>query len=285
MNVGVHDHPSDESLALFIDGGLPAAGRDEIAGHLAVCAECTDVVLTTRALRQEEPSLAPVVRGRFDAARWMTAAAVMAAAAVLVVLFLSPVRERFLPPRGIEKLVRATGPLEYRRVDARLTGDFAYKPLAAVHRGAASIDARERLLVQAAGELQNAPRRDAESLHALGVSHLLLGRSDAAVQSLQLALSRVGDDADLRGEISSDLAAALIARGTDADLEQALKLSDQLWSSTHSPVAAWNRAVSAEMLGRTDVALRAWGDYLRVDSRSDWAAEAQKRRVKLGVRK
>lgn len=272
-------HPSDETLALFIDGGLSAASRADVLEHVASCAECRDVVLTTREVRAAEPSLAPVVRGRFESIRWLPAAAVMAAAAALVILFLSPVRERFLPPRGVEKLVRATDPLEYRRVDARLTGGFAYKPLAPVYRGAPVADSASQRLLQAAGEIQNAAPRDAESLHALGLSHLLLGRPDGAVKSLTVALGRVGNDDDLRNEILTDLAAAHISRGTD--LPTALELAEKAWNASRSPESAWNRAVAAELLGRNDVALRAWDDYLRIDPESKWTEEAKIRRERL----
>jgi tetratricopeptide (TPR) repeat protein len=279
MNAAPATHPSDETLALFIDGGLSAASRTDVMAHVASCAECRDVVLTTREIRAAKPSLAPVVRGRFDSIRWMPAAAVMAAAALLVILFLSPVRERFLPPRGVEKLVRATEPLEYRRVDARLTGGFAYRPLAPVYRGEPAADPASLRLLQAAGEIQNAAPRDAESLHALGLSHLLLGRADGAVKSLTAALGRAGDDSDLRNEILTDLAAAHIARGTDAST--AYDLAEKAWNATRSPESAWNRAVAAELLGRNDVARQAWDDYLRVDPESKWAGEAKIRRARL----
>lgn len=35
-----NDHPSDETLAAFLDGTLDDAGKEQVMGHLAVCDEC-----------------------------------------------------------------------------------------------------------------------------------------------------------------------------------------------------------------------------------------------------
>jgi hypothetical protein len=48
-----------------------------------------------------------------------------------------------------------------------------------------------------------------------------------------------------------------------------------------SPEALWNRAVAIESLSPKDTALRAWDDYLKVDSNSQWAKEALERKAEL----
>jgi len=204
------------------------------------------------------------------------AAAVMAAAAVLVLLFLSPVRERVFPPRAVDKLVRAVEPLTHRPIDGRLSGGFRYKPLGTVPTGPAPAP-----LQQAAGEIQNAGPRTADTLHSLALSHLLIGNTDAAITTLERALARAANDADLATEVTSDLAAALLARGTQRDRERALELADRAWNAKRSTESAWNRAVAAESLGRRDLAIRNWDAYLRIDRRSDWAKEARTRRGAL----
>lgn len=202
----------------------------------------------------------------------------MAAAAVLVLLFFSPVRDRVFPPRGLDKLVRASDALPHRASDGRLTGGFRYQPYAPAAAAETSPP-----LMQAAGEMQNVGPRTADTLHSLALSHLLLGHTDAAITALERALARAGDDPDLAAEITSDLAAALLARGTQRDRERALELADRAWNASRSNESAWNRAVAAESLGRRDLAIRNWDAYLRIDRRSDWAKEARTRRAALGA--
>lgn len=209
----------------------------------------------------------------------VAAAAVMAAAAVLVLLFFSPVRDRFFPPRALDKLVHAVETWTHRPIDGRLTGGFRYKPFAP---DGDFPEATPAPLLQAAGEIQNAGPRTADTLHSLAVSHLLLGRTDAAITALERGLARAGDDRELANELTNDLAAALLARGTQRDRERALELADRAWNAGRSTESAWNRAVAAEALGRRELAIRNWDAYLRIDRRSDWAKEARERRAALG---
>jgi hypothetical protein len=154
-------------------------------------------------------------------------------------------------------------------------GGFAYKPPKRVMRGEAEpMDPAEGPIWQAAGKILNSEPPD---YHARGMTQLLLGHRDDAIAALESALARSND----RPAVAIDLSAALIDRGTDADLARALDLSDREWRATRRPEAAWNRALALERMGRESEAARAWDDYLSVDGTSQWAGEARKHRAAL----
>lgn len=266
-------HPTEETLAAFVDGRLDEQARAGLIVHLASCADCRDIVVAATEMRDVA---APdnVIAGRFRGWRIAAAAAAVAAAAIVVFLFVQPFGRA-----GVEQLVEANDSLQYRRIDGRLTGGFTYKPRRLMRSGDGTIpDVSERKLWQAAGRIQNSEPAD---FHARGAVQLLLGNSRAAVDALERALQESPDDL----QVTVDLAAALIARGGETrntgDLERALSLAERAWSREPSPEAAWNRAVALERLARDEQAREAWDDYLQLDPSSEWAAEARTRREQL----
>jgi tetratricopeptide (TPR) repeat protein len=268
------NHPTDETLAAFVDDRLDAARRAEVIRHLTGCAECRDVAAAASELRADEGA-GRVVQGRFGVRVLGATAAALAAAVVLVVFLADPFARA-----GIGELVEASDSLQYRRAHGRISGGFPYKPPRPAMRSGAeeTFDARERKLWEAAGRIQNSEPPD---FHARGVVQLLLGNSAAAADALERAHEQSPDDA----QVATDLAAALIARGRErrsrADLERALALSERTASGGQNAEAAWNRALALESLERTDEARRAWDDYLRLDPNGPWASEARGRRDAL----
>ena len=71
---------------------------------------------------------------------------------------------------------------------------------------------------------------------------------------------------------------ALIARGSNDDFARALTLLEEQWRKKQTPEIAFNRATVLYYQNRDKEALAAWDDYLRLDSTSEWAAEARKNR-------
>jgi CHAT domain-containing protein len=113
------------------------------------------------------------------------------------------------------------------------------------------------------------------NLHALGLSCLLLGRIEEAVQTLENA-----NAAGTSPEIVSDLSAAYYAKGTKygtaVDVAQSLELCDATLSKSPDNLPAqFNRALVLESLENRPSALAAWQRYLRSDSSSEWAVEAR----------
>jgi hypothetical protein len=205
---------------------------------------------------------ANVVRGRFGKT-FGIAAAWLATAAALVVVFLGPIRDR----RAMHSLVAAHAGLAERPVDGRLSADFEYHPQKQRFRSGTNDpkDAEWSLKAAAAATLETT--RDA---HLAGVAALLLEDYDEAVVRLTEAANADPNDA----RVVSDLAAAYYARwqhrGDDADLASAREKADRAWSLARTPQTAWNRALALDTP-------EAWKKYLELDSTSPWAEEARER--------
>ena len=268
--------PSAETVAAFVDGRLDGSARREVIEHLAECGDCRELVSDIVDFQAEEEPADVVARPRFGGRRVATIAASLAAAAALIVVFATPVRERIFGG-GMASLVEATRDVSVRPTEGRLSGEFEYKRPKERFRGADDEDAQLWRVMAETAELESARRPD---LHALGVARLYLGREDQAIAELRRALQQADDDDD-RSAIAADLAAALIARRHERDAAEANALMEQEWRTRKTPVVAWNRAAALEALHRDGDAIRAWDDYLRLDPSSPWAEEAKQRRDSL----
>jgi len=272
--------PSDETLAAFIDGRVDVDTRTRVIEHMSGCSECYSVFIGSTempaASAAEESNVSP-----FRRARWAVAAAAVAAAAAIG-FFVTPAGQELFHPAGLVALADAAP--ASRTFQGRLTG-FPYRQPAPVSRGAQSDPSRDPAnykLLNASAKVQQDVSKSAsiENLHAFGVSQLLLGNADGAVQTLRAALDKRGG-ADKSEEIAllNDYAAALSSRASqlrrDDDAALAATVANRAWSLQHSPETAWNRAVSIESLRGTAAAESAWRDYLALDSTSDWAREAR----------
>ncbi|HEX8172414.1 MAG TPA: CHAT domain-containing protein [Thermoanaerobaculia bacterium] len=299
-------HPSDETLAAFTENRLDPAARRTVIEHMTVCADCrSGFLLANEMAAAEEPRNVPGIRtgsrSRQRAATVAGLSALATAAMISALLFLTPLRKRFAPPpkSGIPALVEATQSLEYRPIEGRLSGGFAYKPMKPpeiITRGKAEVvpglSADELPLAAAAGPLVLRARSEKtpDTLHAAGAAQLLLGKFDEAVASLsdavRLSAHRDGLSEAIRAcndaALLNDLAAAFIARsrgGTTAtDVLFAVDAAVRAYELRPEAETAWNRAVAVSLLHLDDRAAQAWSDYLRFDSTSSWAKEATARR-------
>ena len=267
--------PSDETLAAFIDGRVDADTRSRVVEHLAGCSECYSVFIGATEMPVANATDTSNVRS-FRRTRYAIASMAVAAAAA-VGFFLTPAGQRIYQPAGLAALADAAP--SARTFAGRLTG-FEYREPAPIARGAESDPSRNpanyKLMDVAAKVQQNAIKSPtAEHLHALGVSQLLLGNANDAVQSLADALQKSGGlDASTDVALLSDYSAALSTRAAQTrerdDTTLAIRAAERAWSLRRSPETAWNRAVALN----TEAA---WNDYLKLDSSSDWAREARKR--------
>ena len=232
---------------------------------------------------------ANVVRGSFGGRTAVVTLA--AAAAVTVVFFTPPVQEKVAEWRsgGVTKLVAASESLIERPVEGRLAGGFSWK----IHnryrgKGDKPVPIEQYPLLIAASEVEVDPDARfvrARRLHVTGVSLLLRGEREAAIEALEKARAKMPDDPMLL----SDLAAAYLARSlyleTDAagkaDVATAMKLAERAWSLAQTPETAWNRALAYETAGDAR-ARAAWNDYLRLDSSSPWADEVRSEHLSNG---
>ncbi|HVT46109.1 MAG TPA: tetratricopeptide repeat protein [Thermoanaerobaculia bacterium] len=260
-------HPESEMLAEFVDGRLEGSELSTITDHLLECEECREIAGATAAFVREEEAKAEAPKQR--ASPWWIG---LAAAAVLVAALAIPlVRDSGRWSSGSIRSLVAAAPNDARPIEPRLSGGFAWAPVARVMRGAE--DRASARLLLADHEIQQAleKRRTARTLHAAGVADALLGRTGSAVAKLREASELASGDASIR----SDLAAAHYAGG---DYEASLQEADKaLALDPDQGEARFNRALALEALGRRDEALAAWNDYLAIDDSSEWAGEARER--------
>jgi len=271
--------PSDETLAAFIDGRLDDVTRRRVVEHMTTCDECYAVYLAATEVQKGTGVELP---RRRTVRPWHIAATLsLATAALLVVVLYTPMRKYMVPESaGVESLVSATRHLQYRETEGRLSGGFAYKPLQDIKRAGAKEakrDPEKWELFSVASKVAKAVTSDAspENLHALGVSHLLLGNWDDAVTTLKSASRQRPTNA----EMLNDLAVACLARGTyaarPADYVDASDAAKRAWELEKTPEIAWTRAVALEHLHLPD-AREAWQDYLALDAKSPWRDEANR---------
>lgn len=276
-----HDnHLTNETLAVFADGRAAEAECRAVVAHLAECDDCRDDLLMIKEVQEHGvvDKGGNVVRGNFI--RRVLIGVAAAAAAMVSIGFVPAVRTRiqFYRTGGVSELVAASEQLTKRPNQARLTGGFPYKQFT-TPRGEGTIQRGESKEEHGKIVLEIAARRVQEkgSERGAGIAHLLLGKRDEAVTSLERALASRPKDPLLL----SDCAAAHIERSRysrdDAaarDLARARELADSAWTMKKTPEIAWNRALARELAYRPDAG-QAWKDYLQLDSESPWADEAR----------
>ncbi|MDQ3283328.1 MAG: zf-HC2 domain-containing protein [Acidobacteriota bacterium] len=270
----------DQMLAAFIDGRLTGEARSEVVAHVAECGACRSIVVDAQEIQAELAAEDNVVRPDFRRKQPWVAVASIAAAAILAVLLIAPLRERLFGGNEMSRLVAATEPMKEYPLHGRLSADFPYKPAKPSYRGPAD-EVFDSSAYKVMGEL--ARLESGHDDHALGTATLLVGKVDDAVAPLERALQHA--TAEERPAIANDLAAALLARGrfrsNARDHARALELLDGLWRTEKTAAVAWNRAVALTQLGRDAEAIRAWDEYLKLDAKSPWAQEAVRRRDDL----
>jgi hypothetical protein len=283
--------PSDETLAAFIDGRLDPETRGQVIAHMAACPECYSVFMS--ATEMAEVRAAPNGSHRSSQKAWLAVAVTAVAAAFAIVFLVTPVRDFLLPHPDRELDALANAAPEQRTIAGRISG-FPYQPMVHLTRGE-SVDpmkdtANARLLIASAAVQRSVTeRRSPANLHAAGVANLLLGNTDAAINTLHEALlaetgrrrvaDAIDDSTDVR--LLNDLSAALSNRTAVHPKmdDEALRCAEKAWRIGRTPEAAWNRAIATETLNgaASDAARSAWRDYLAIDPASPWAAEARKR--------
>ena len=142
-------------------------------------------------------------------------------------------------------------------------------------------DRAARILQDAAHE-QKTPA----ALHALGQLYLAERQYDKAIGQFEAALAAAPDDPRLH----SDLGAALMERGNNAETKDGAQLGDFARSLEHLnralalkpplPDAVFNRALLYQRMNLPRQAADEWRHYLELDPNSQWSAEAN-RKLKL----
>jgi len=277
-------HPSDETMAAFMDGQLEQAARKQVLQHLDMedCGECREALLLMAEVVPPKDEPIPFPK------RWgipLAAAAVVMLPIVLVAVW---------PRSEVKRIAKATEGLQFRISAARLSVDDSYRPTPKVMRGLENGQKKDTeaasnpQFLKAASRLEERSRGDAiDRLQAMAAVRLYLGDTDLALQNLEEALKRA--DAEKlapkrKAAILNDLAVARLQRSGGTDKRNLIAAIDAIESARaleESPSIAWTRAALLETVDQKDAALRAWQDYLRLDPASAWATEAQKHVAKL----
>ena len=216
-------------------------------------------------------------------AAWVGLAAAVVVTALLGVYVAKGLGGRKPAMRGVEPLVAVQ--TDGRSIDARITGGFPWVPLDSVERSGAGPRTTPRYeLYAAAAEVEKDAKASPtpENRHALGVARLVVGDIDDAIALLRSVVR----DAPSKAKPSSDLGAALLARGEmkgrPDDLIEALSVIEKaLESEPTLREGLFNRAVALEKLHLDEQAETAWTDYLARGAEPGWADEARERIEKL----
>jgi CHAT domain-containing protein/Tfp pilus assembly protein PilF len=222
-----------------------------------------------------EPVQSRVIRGPWR--NWgLLAAAAVAIVAVAAALLVSKGASRSRDPGTlVADLAEAVG--QRHSIRARLTGGFRY-PEVSRSAGAPAKAPSWKVFADAEKIKQAAERNvTAESARALGLAHLFVGETDQAVGRLQEGALLAPKDA----RIHSDLSAAYLVLAEQKDRPDAFvrALSEAETAIGIDPnlvEAHFNRALALESMSLKEKARKAWEEYLRLDSRSEWAGEARR---------
>lgn len=176
-----------------------------------------------------------------------------------------------------------------RPLEARMTGEFVYKPYVRTRGDLDNPDINRDQLNYALVELTRlvAATPTPQERHALGRLYLLLGEFDKAENQMKLALESLGHDA----KVLTDIAALFYERSKYADsnsellLAMAVEYYRQAISIDPQLAEAWfNRALCYEHLALYSKAIEDWKQYLKIDPDSEWAKEALERLKKLEMK-
>jgi len=287
--------PGPEALAALAERRLAGEQARAVEEHVAGCERCFETY--REMLESLFPAVdvpAPVEPKRQPQRRWTWVAAAAAAAVLVTAALVVVLRER--SSSGLAELVAAVG--QRRLVEPRLSGGFAYAPLASPSRGPGELDRSDPAdwkIFEAAArvdERAREPEASADDRRALALAHLLLHNADRAIEQLEAVLESAPRDARLL----SDLAAAHLVRADreDRPLDRTVAIDLAARAVERDPdllEARFNLALALEKLetagrtegepGRAPRAVAAWRDYLIRDAGSPWATEAKERLARL----
>jgi CHAT domain-containing protein/Flp pilus assembly protein TadD len=286
------DHASIEEQDLvsrYVGQKLSPEEAEAFEEHYFGCDQCWDEVQAAtevRAALQAQVATpretAPkTVESRLVRGPWGNWGLLAAAAAVAIVALSAGllVLKRSSRPLAASTLVAELSEAAGHRhsIRARLTGGFQ---LPEVTRSAGEPEKPSWKVFAAAEKIKQAAEQNvnADTARALGLAHLIVGEIDQALARLEEGTLLAPKDARMH----SDLAAAYLVlaetKGRSDVLVHALSEAETaIRIQPDLAEAHFNKALVLEAMSLRDKAKEAWKDYLRLDSASDWAAEARRR--------
>jgi tetratricopeptide (TPR) repeat protein len=268
-------HPTEETLAEYVDNLLLPAPRLEVTQHLVECGECREIVMMASDFQSSETD--NVKRSP----RWLVPVAAVAALAVAASIAMFVLQPAWFFPPKMDDVDTAARELTIRMSDGQRSGQSPYRKQGPQFRGTSDPQS------SAAGaqlQLVNvAIKAEGRKPHVYAMALLLAAEKPQDLSEPITLLRELWEHAKPgeRDAIGIDYAYALLTRKTESDAVEALQVSDDLLKRERLPKALWNRAAALELLGRDAEAIAAWDEYLKVDPGSEWASEAKTRRSKL----
>jgi tetratricopeptide (TPR) repeat protein len=274
---------AEETLTEYLEGVLDPPLKAASEAHLISCDECRgrlgffmhilaeDVaaeekqrleVITAEWDRRKTDRQIPRSTGTFPA--WILGFMGIAAALVLGVLSVRFVMERQSEPKSAGEVVRLLL-AQHRPFESRMA-DEPHIPMVRT-RSEQEPGVAYGLL---AGEMT---RLSADS-HQMGRFYLLQKDFPRAIQYLEIASREVGATAD----VHNDLGVAYLESGDSVKVDEAgSEFQRALGLDPSFTAAVFNLALFYERANQPVAAATQWKRYLELDSKSDWAREAQGR--------
>ncbi len=305
---GIHgvNCPAPADWASLAAGLLKAERRDELLSHASDCDACGATLhavmedfsgdLTETESRELESlgSSQPEWRRKLawrmaegsrerpaPIRRWMGIAA-----SVLVAVGAGWFGWNQWKPRDPARLI-ASAYTEQRPFEYRVPG-AAYAPVRQ-QRGVTSSFERPQALNDAISKIGGELKKNPEDVKWMDLRARaeMMGRDpEAALATLQHALERKPDDADLL----ADIGAAYALRGDDGsravDYGYAIDyLNRSIQKKPNSPEAVFNLAIVYERMNSYDLAIGEWQQYLKLDPAGAWRNDAQRHLAELEQKK
>ena len=269
------NHPTDQTLAAFVDETLNAAERQEVMTHMADCAECLEAVMWTAEIKETETPAATIAANVVSPPfGWKRIVPLAAAASLAIVIGLPQVRGPIADRFDRRDVVTAANKLDKRQTEGRLSLDAVHKSFKGRLRGGESAAEAMVEIARHNMEAVAAERATPANLHALGLAYLVEGKRAEAVDALTKATAT-----DPSADYLNDLAAAYLERNEEGDDLRALNAANRAMELERTAAGVWNRALALERLGRDAEAKKTWQEYLQMDPNSKWAEEVRARNL------
>jgi len=273
---------ADDTLTEYLEGTLEPAIKAATEVHLIACKECRDQlalfmrVLPEEVTTEEANALETIVaewdrrtgNKRMPQRKFIFPRSFLAIASIAAVFILTSVSVwRFSGPREPNSSAELIQMLldQNRPFESRIAGQ-AHRPIIRT-RGSDDPGVSYSLL---AGELTGLSANS----HQMGTFYLLQKEFGRAVPYLENAAGEVGAGA----AVHNDLGVAYLESGNASQLQKAgAEFLRALELDKSLATASFNLAVFYERTNATAQAEAQWKQYLELDSKSDWAAEARDR--------
>lgn len=270
----------------YADGNLDGKERERFENCFLSSGENRQKVKFSRALRkyvnETESALETEKKpGFFSSLKAFFSAPVPAALAVLVISGIVGFFVWKNYSKDSEVLVALNKAYKNERpIESRIS-DFDYAPIRTTRGNeSANIDQAQLELAKliALTAVTKNPS-SAENLHALGQVYLAEKNFKSAVEQFEKAVKIAPKDAGLHNDLgvayleseksNNEKNFEVLVRANE-EFGKAIELDKSLTE------AYFNRALSFQLLSLSEQAKEAWKEYLKLDSSSPWAAEAQK---------